>query len=415
MTTDKIYLVGFMASGKSTIARALAARLRWQLGGHRRAHRSARAPDDRGDLRAAGRAVLPRRSSARSCGSSSRCATSSSRPAAARLPIPTTARLINLDGVSVWIDVPLVDLIPAHSARRPAAARGESRGARAALRRARRRVPARAPARATRRARPRPRSSIASCDAIQQLPPIARRSSTPGVVMSVRYLILSDIHANLHALDAVLADAAAIGYDDVLVLGDLVGYGADPAAVIDADAGARAAWRSFAAITTRSARGSSPRRSSTTWRASSIEWTASALDAERAARRWRTCRKGPRSVPTEHRDLPRRAVRRGLLRVRQARRRARDRGRAARLCLFGHTHVPAVFATRDDPVRDGSGPGRRRVALPAHGPGADQRRIGRPTARRRSARGLRRARPDARHDPAAPRRSTTSPARRRAS
>ena len=31
MTTDKIYLVGFMASGKSTIARALAARLRWRV------------------------------------------------------------------------------------------------------------------------------------------------------------------------------------------------------------------------------------------------------------------------------------------------------------------------------------------------------------------------------------------------
>ena len=30
MTPDKIYLVGFMASGKSTIARALAGRLRWQ-------------------------------------------------------------------------------------------------------------------------------------------------------------------------------------------------------------------------------------------------------------------------------------------------------------------------------------------------------------------------------------------------
>lgn len=47
----------------------------------------------------------------------------------------------------------------------------------------------------------------------------------------VRYLILSDIHANLEALDAVLAAAPA--YDRVLVLGDLVGYGADPNAVID--------------------------------------------------------------------------------------------------------------------------------------------------------------------------------------
>ena len=49
---------------------------------------------------------------------------------------------------------------------------------------------------------------------------------------SVRYLILSDIHANIDALDAVLAAAAA--WDKVLVLGDLVGYGAEPNAVIDA-------------------------------------------------------------------------------------------------------------------------------------------------------------------------------------
>ena len=48
----------------------------------------------------------------------------------------------------------------------------------------------------------------------------------------MRYLILSDLHANIHALEAVLADAGAIGYDAVLVLGDLVGYGADPSAVM---------------------------------------------------------------------------------------------------------------------------------------------------------------------------------------
>ena len=44
------------------------------------------------------------------------------------------------------------------------------------------------------------------------------------------YLILSDIHANLEALDAVLA--AAGDYDHALVLGDLVGYGADPNEVV---------------------------------------------------------------------------------------------------------------------------------------------------------------------------------------
>jgi diadenosine tetraphosphatase ApaH/serine/threonine PP2A family protein phosphatase len=48
----------------------------------------------------------------------------------------------------------------------------------------------------------------------------------------MRYLILTDIHANLEALDACVSDATARGFDDTLVLGDLVGYGADPNAVV---------------------------------------------------------------------------------------------------------------------------------------------------------------------------------------
>ena len=49
----------------------------------------------------------------------------------------------------------------------------------------------------------------------------------------MRYLVLSDIHSNLEALEAVLRASAAQHYDAVLVLGDLVGYGADPNAVVD--------------------------------------------------------------------------------------------------------------------------------------------------------------------------------------
>ena len=49
----------------------------------------------------------------------------------------------------------------------------------------------------------------------------------------MRYLVLSDIHSNLEALDAVLRASAAQRCDAVLVLGDLVGYGADPNAVVD--------------------------------------------------------------------------------------------------------------------------------------------------------------------------------------
>jgi diadenosine tetraphosphatase ApaH/serine/threonine PP2A family protein phosphatase len=46
----------------------------------------------------------------------------------------------------------------------------------------------------------------------------------------MRYLVLTDIHGNLDALDAVLAAAGPV--DDRLVLGDIVGYGAEPNAVI---------------------------------------------------------------------------------------------------------------------------------------------------------------------------------------
>ena len=42
----------------------------------------------------------------------------------------------------------------------------------------------------------------------------------------MRYLIISDIHSNLEALEAVLRASAARKCDGVIVLGDLVGYGA---------------------------------------------------------------------------------------------------------------------------------------------------------------------------------------------
>jgi predicted phosphodiesterase len=47
-----------------------------------------------------------------------------------------------------------------------------------------------------------------------------------------RYLVISDIHSNLEALDAVLQASAKQKCDAVLVLGDLVGYGANPNEVV---------------------------------------------------------------------------------------------------------------------------------------------------------------------------------------
>jgi diadenosine tetraphosphatase ApaH/serine/threonine PP2A family protein phosphatase len=49
----------------------------------------------------------------------------------------------------------------------------------------------------------------------------------------MRIALLSDLHANRRALDACLADAATQRVDRHAVLGDLVGYGAEPEAVVD--------------------------------------------------------------------------------------------------------------------------------------------------------------------------------------
>jgi len=109
--TDKIYLVGFMASGKSTIARALSTRLRWRsediddlVEAHERrtiAEIFARNGEPyfrtvEGEIL---RLLQPMRNLVVATGGGT-------------FTDPDNRSLINSDGISVWIDVPLVDLIP---------------------------------------------------------------------------------------------------------------------------------------------------------------------------------------------------------------------------------------------------------------------------------------------------------------
>jgi predicted phosphodiesterase len=49
----------------------------------------------------------------------------------------------------------------------------------------------------------------------------------------VRLAVLSDIHSNLEALEAALAEVRRAGVDAIVSCGDLVGYNADPNAVLD--------------------------------------------------------------------------------------------------------------------------------------------------------------------------------------
>ena len=49
----------------------------------------------------------------------------------------------------------------------------------------------------------------------------------------MKLALFADIHSNLEAITACLAQARALGAERYAFLGDLVGYGADPVAVLD--------------------------------------------------------------------------------------------------------------------------------------------------------------------------------------
>jgi len=51
--------------------------------------------------------------------------------------------------------------------------------------------------------------------------------------LHMKYALLSDIHSNLEAFQAVIQDCEKEKVDDVLFLGDIVGYGADPVRCIE--------------------------------------------------------------------------------------------------------------------------------------------------------------------------------------
>src|SRR5262249_32035150 len=111
MTADKIYLVGFMASGKSTIARSLAARLRWR----------AEDVDDLIEARERSRITdifaKPGEPYFRNLEREMLAILRPIRNIVVATGGGTFAEAdnrthINMDGVSVWIDVPLGDLIP---------------------------------------------------------------------------------------------------------------------------------------------------------------------------------------------------------------------------------------------------------------------------------------------------------------
>lgn len=108
-------------------------------------------------------------------------------------------------------------------------------------------------------------------------------SGESGTLIHMKLALFSDIHANLHAFEACLADAAARGADRFAILGDIVGYGAYPAEVLErcqalSDRGAPVIRGNHEALAV------SPSDDMGSWSTATSQWTASRLSAEQ--RNW---------------------------------------------------------------------------------------------------------------------------------
>ncbi len=161
-----------------------------------------------------------------------------------------------------------------------------------------------------------------------------------------RILLLSDIHANLAALDAVLFDAARRAeFDAVWSLGDAVGYGPRPNECLDRlreiEAVTISGNHELAALGEISASEFNP------FARFAIEWTASALTPESRAYIEAMPLTAVHSDFTLAHGTPRDPVWEYLTDIEVAK--ANVDQIETLHCIVGHTHVPAAFrVSRDD-------------------------------------------------------------------
>jgi diadenosine tetraphosphatase ApaH/serine/threonine PP2A family protein phosphatase len=152
--------------------------------------------------------------------------------------------------------------------------------------------------------------------------------------------VLSDVHANLAALDAVVADAVSAGSDaPPWVLGDIVGYGPDPVEVIDRLRGLGA--KAIAGNHDLAAAGLIPIDDFNPLAAAAIRWTAGIIDAD--------SRDYLASLPVRleegHFTLVHGSPRDPVWEYLTSAEALADSLAhfSTRVCLFGHTHVPIVI------------------------------------------------------------------------
>ena len=166
----------------------------------------------------------------------------------------------------------------------------------------------------------------------------------------MRYLILSDLHANAEALAAVLSRVRGSAFEALLVLGDFVGYGADPNGVIDRVRKVKRRKIFVRGNHDRVAAGLDPGGMFNPVALSAARWTTDALTPEN--------RKFLRELPMGPREVDERFVichgspldeDAYIFSDSDAAWNFRSIG--SDLCFFGHSHIPSVFTLEPDGIR----------------------------------------------------------------
>jgi diadenosine tetraphosphatase ApaH/serine/threonine PP2A family protein phosphatase len=182
----------------------------------------------------------------------------------------------------------------------------------------------------------------------------------------MRLALLTDLHANREALTACLAHAAGKGVDQYAFTGDFVGYGADPAWVVDTvmsyvARGAIAVQGNHDYSVTRPARPQMHPEAREV-----IEWTRSQLTPEQLG----FLEQLPLTRETGnmlfvHASAHEPAKWEYVKGLEQAERSLR--ATACRIVFSGHVHAPALYRLADDGRIGGHKPGTAAIALrPQH-------------------------------------------------
>jgi diadenosine tetraphosphatase ApaH/serine/threonine PP2A family protein phosphatase len=183
----------------------------------------------------------------------------------------------------------------------------------------------------------------------------------------MRVALFADIHSNLDALTACLAEAEAHGAERYAFLGDLVGYGAEPGAVLDLVA----SYAERGAVVVRGNHDEAVLGGGTdTMRdvaAAAVEWTRRHVDAGQLAFLQRlplTVREGEVLYVHASAELPDQWI---YVSDEYMAARSLAASKGARYVLCGHVHEPTLFYTSaaERPVPFTPVPGRA-IPVPAH-------------------------------------------------